>query len=353
MLPAWIEAPDGQRYLNQLKRYVKGGFLVPPAALNPVTTPAAIVDPGVSPVVTVQGPQDAAVELYALTGRHRPTDDPDVVRRLRVEITDQRYLRRLMNRSVLANHVFGTGQYPVFLNETTLLEAQQNLVFQFINPSIAGDSHFQLAIEQRKFIDSNVNQPFLTRFLRENRKRKELLYPFWLTSNTDVTLPAAGSLDVLFSVTQDVALVLFEVWCDFISTGVAGDVQEGVAFEFFNPKNSRPLQNRPVTLNCCAGRSQTVPLSYQLPCPLMVEPATIMRVRMTNLITDQPTEVFMTFAGVAYFQGNGPWQYGGQAERLARGVYTPVPQGRPDEWMAVQQPRPIGWGGGGEPENRS
>jgi len=341
MLPAWIEAPDGQRYLNQLKRFVKGGIIVPAPNLNPVTTPAAGTDVGLSPVVTVQGMQDSACEIYALMGRHTPTDNADVIRRLQVEITDQRYLRRLMNRPVLANHVFGTGQFPVYAYETIMLEAQQNLVFQFSNPSAAGASHFQFAMEHRKFIDSNVNAAFLTRWLTENRKRKELLYPFWLTSNSAVSIPASGTRDVFFTTTQDIMLVLFEVWCDFITTGVAGDTQEGLAFEFFNPKNGRPLQNRPVTLNCCAGRSQTNPIAYKLPCPLMVEPATNMLVKMTNLITDQPTEAFMTFFGVAYYQGNGPWQYGDQSEKLDRSVYTQVPQGNPTGWMdqrIAQQP---------------
>lgn len=344
MLPAWIEAPDGQRYLNQLKRFVKGGILVPGPNLNPATTPAAGVDPGLSPTVTVQGMQDAACEIYSMMGRHATTDNADVVRRLQVEITDQRYLRRLMNRPVLANHVFGTGQYPIYMYETIMLEAQQNLVYQFINPSAAGDSHFQFALEHRKFIDSNVNQAFLTRWLKENRKRKELLYPFWLTSNNAVSVPASGTRDVFFTTTQDIMLVLFEVWCDFITTGVAGDLQEGLTFEFFNPKNGRPLQNRPVSLNCCAGRSQTNPIAYKLPCPLMVEPASNMLVRMTSLITDQPTEVFMTFFGVAYFQGNGPWQYPDRS-KLTRGPYTEVPPGDPSGWMDQRLPQAPQWAG--------
>ena len=223
-----------------------------------------------------------------------------------------------------------------------MLEAQQNLVFQFINPSAAGASHFQFAMEHRKFIDSNVNQSFLTRWLKENRKRKELLYPFWLTSNNPVTVAASATNDVFFTTTQDIMLVLFEVWCDFISTGIAGDVQEGLAFEFFNPKNGRPLQNRPVTLNCCAGNSQLNHISYKLPCPLMVEPATNMLVKMTNLITDQPTEAFMTFFGVAYYQGNGPWQYNNQ-ETLARTPYTRVSQGNPTGWMDQQTPQQPIW----------
>ena len=106
--------------------------------------------------------QDSACEIYSFMGRHTPTDNANTQRRLQVEITDQRYLRRLMNRPVLANHVFGTGQYPFYMYETIMLEAQQNLVFQFINPSAAGASHFQFAMEHRKFIDSNVNQSFLT-----------------------------------------------------------------------------------------------------------------------------------------------------------------------------------------------
>ena len=84
MLPAWIEAPDGQRYLNQLKRFVKGGLIVPGANLNPVTTPAAGVNVGLSPIVTVQGMQDSACEIYSFMGRHTPTDNANTQRRLQV-----------------------------------------------------------------------------------------------------------------------------------------------------------------------------------------------------------------------------------------------------------------------------
>lgn len=332
MVPAWISNKKGDIYLNQLKRFVKGGFLVPAQALNPVTTPAAGADPGRSPVVTMQGPQDSVTEIYTLIGRHTPTDNADVQSRLQVEITDQRYIRALMNRPVLANHVFGTGQYPNYLLETIYLEGQQNLTFQYFNPSAAGDSHFAINTEIRKLIDINVNRAFVTRFLKESRKRKALLYPYWLTSNAPIAIPAGATREYLFTTTADVMLVLFETWCTALTTGVAGDLQERVGFEFFNPKNSRPLQNAYVTLNCCAGNIANARRPYKLPCPLMVEPATTMVVRMTNLVTDAPTEVFLTFQGVAYYQGNGPWQYSDQSEKLSRGTYTQVPTGRTDEW---------------------
>ncbi len=343
MIPAWVETPKGDIYLNQLKRYVKGGFLAPPSDLNPVTTPAAAVDPGISPVVTMQGPQDAVGELYAFTGRHTPTDAADVQSRLEVSIHDQRWLRHLMNRPVLANHVFGTGQYPNELYETLLLEGQQNLAFEFTNRSAAGASHFAFLAEQRKFVDVNVNEAFVTRFLRSERKRKALLYPFWLTSDRAINIPAGATREELFTITADVALVLFEGYCDFITTGVAGDVQEGLAFEFFNPKNGRPLQNSPIPLNCCFGQTALARLSHKLPCPLMVEPATTMMVRITNLITDQPTEAFITFHGVAYYQGNGPWQYSDQTETLGRGPYTAVPQGHPGPWDRNMKPQMPVW----------
>jgi len=340
MVPAWITNKKGEIYLNQLKRFVKGGFLVPSQALNPVTTPAAVVDPGRSPVVTLQGPQDSVTEIYTFIGYHAPTDVADVQARLQVEVFDQRYLRMLMNRPILANHVFGTSQFPNYVIEDLFLEGQQNLTFQFLNPSAAGDSHFAINTEVRKLVDVNVNRPFVTRFLKEARKRKALLYPFWLTSDHDVTLPAGGTREVLFTTTQDVALVLFQTWCTALTTGVAGDLQELVSFEFFNPKTGRPLQNAPVTLNCCAGNPGIAARPYKLPIPLMVEPATVMRVRMTNLVTDQPTDVFFSWQGVAYYQGNGPWQYSQQSERLSREAYTQVPAGRTDEWTdsAPQEP---------------
>jgi hypothetical protein len=340
MVPAWISNSRGEIYLNQLKRFVKGGFLVPSQALNPVTTPAGGVDPGRSPVVTLQGPQDSVTEIYTMLGYHTPTDNADVRARLQVEITDQRYIRGLMNRPVLANHVFGTSQFPNYMIETLYLEGQQNLAFQFFNPSAAGDSHFAINTEIRKLIDINVNRAFVTRFLKETRRRKALLYPYWLTSDAPISIPAGATRDYLFTTTADIMLVLFQSWCTALTTGVVGDLQELVGFEFFNPKNGRPLQNSYVTMNCCAGNAQNVARPFKFPCPLMVEPATIMRVRITNLVTDAPTEVFLTFQGVAYFQGNGPWQYSDQSEKLSRGTYTEVPAGKTDKWTdyAPQSP---------------
>jgi hypothetical protein len=340
MVPAWISNSRGEIYLNQLKRFVKGGFLVPSQALNPVTTPAGGVDPGRSPVVTLQGPQDSVTEIYTMLGYHTPTDNADVRARLQVEITDQRYIRGLMNRPVLANHVFGTSQFPNYMIETLYLEGQQNLAFQFFNPSAAGDSHFAINTEIRKLIDINVNRAFVTRFLKETRRRKALLYPYWLTSDAPISVPAGATRDYLFTTTADIMLVLFQSWCTALTTGAAGDLQELVGFEFFNPKNGRPLQNSYVTMNCCTGNAQNAARPFKFPCPLMVEPATIMRVRITNLVTDAPTEVFLTFQGVAYFQGNGPWQYSDQSEKLSRGTYTEVPAGKTDKWTdyAPQSP---------------
>jgi len=45
------------------------------------------------------------------------------------------------------------------------------------------------------------------------------------------------------------------------------------------------------------------------PTALMVEPRTTIRIDATNLITDQPTDVFFTFHGVgSYTAGENPWK---------------------------------------------
>jgi hypothetical protein len=306
MIPTWVTDPAGNVYINDLIRSVKSTILVPPAAQNPLTTLAGgALNPTLSAPVIIEGGEDSVTEIFSLIGAHQAGVPADVQNRLEVEIKDNSYRRVYMNRPILANQVFGTNLQPYFLNESIFLESQQVLNLQFYNRSVAGASVYRMAFEARKFQASALANNDVTQQIGSMRRRKTFLNPFWFTSDAAVQLPAGGTVPVFFNNTRDNFLVLFNIMCQTITTGVAGDTQEIISFRIFDPRTERPLNNQPITLNIGTGTAQ---FPFQLPTALMVEPRTTLRVELTNLITDQPTEVFFTFHGVASFMAaENPW----------------------------------------------
>lgn len=306
MIPTWVTDPAGNVFINDLIRSVKSTILVPPAAQNPLTTPAGgALNPTLSAPVIIEGGEDSVTEIFSLIGAHQAGVPAAVQNRLEVEIKDNSYRRVYMNRPILANQVFGTNLQPYFLNESIFLESQQVLNLQFYNRSVAGQSVYRMAFEARKFQASALANNDVTQQIGSMRRRKTFLNPFWFTSDAAVQLPAGGTVPVFFNNTRDNFLVLFNIMCQTITTGVAGDTQEIISFRIFDPRTERPLNNQPITLNIGTGTAQ---FPFQLPTALMVEPRTTLRVELTNLITDQPTEVFFTFHGVASFMAaENPW----------------------------------------------
>lgn len=300
MLPRFVVDKKGDIFLNQQTRYVRSCVLVPPTADNPLVIPAATpAGPGLA-TTFISGPEEACAEINDLMGEHGAADPADVQARLSVVLYDTVHRRNLMNRDILANHVFGSSLTPFFLYETTLLEKLQTLQLNFLNNSLAGASGFRCAFEAREYLDVGPNKAAVTKFLNVNRPRKTQLSPYWFTSPQPITLPAGAVVEVQFggSDTYDKTIILFNVMCTTLTTGIAGDVVEMAAFEFFAPKTDRPLQNSPVVRTCCTGNAN---FPYPLPVPLLLEPATLMRVRITNLVTDAPTNVFLTFHGLVYY----------------------------------------------------
>jgi hypothetical protein len=330
MIPAFLVSRNGDVYLNHLKKYVKGSILGPRSDLVPVAVPALAGGvAGTSPILPMEGPQESVIEVYSLLGYESPTDNADVARRLSMRIYDGTWRRYLSNRDVLVTQCLGVGQRPFFLREPMMMEGMQVHQVQFFNNSAAGAASFYGPFyECRKAVDANINYAYVTRFLKENRPRKALLYPYWLTSDQAVTLPASGTREVFFTNTQDQTLILFYQMALAITAGGTGDTQEMVSFQFYDPKTQRPYQNSPVTLNCCAGTGQ---FPFLLPVPIMMEPASKMRVTMTNLITDGNTEVFFTFQGIGYYQGSAPAEYANHAQVLARQPYGSI-KGNPGMW---------------------
>jgi hypothetical protein len=319
MYETFVETPQGI-FLNQLRRYAKGSTLAPAQALVPLVTAAA---PGAglftqSTPVTIEGPQDCVTEVYSYMAEQLATDAADVQARLSCTVYDLAWRRFLMNRDCLVNHVFGNNLQPYFLKETTFLENQQTMVFQFRNNSVAGASNLRFALEAMKLQKTALDFKDVRSEVDRERVRKTFFYPYWMTSDLAVTVAPGASFDVFFTNTNDLYLFLFYLMFTAIPAGGAvGDLQEFFTFQILDPKTSRPLQNTPVAANCGMG---TARFPYRFPTPLLVEPRTQITIRITSLLTAANLEVFLTFGGVAQFTGEGLWS----APGIGRDALGPV-----------------------------
>lgn len=302
MIPTFKKMPDGSLIVDPLTRYVKTGLLVP----SPASVPLVIGANGQSPPISIESPQDSAGEILYLQGEHDAGVNADVSARMECVILDQAFRRDCMNRSILVNHVFGSAQTPFFLKESVFLQPQQILQFSFFNRSAAGATSFRFAATQRKIQNSVFAHPEMNEYIRQAWTRKTFLQPFWFTTDNPVTVPAGGTVNSFFTNTNDRFVVFWYLIGSAITTGVAGDTQEIFSFRFFDAKTDRLMMNQPVTLNTGCG---TAGFPYMLPAPWLLEPSTQIRVEFRNLITDQPTQIFMTLCGVANYTGNGLWAY--------------------------------------------
>lgn len=303
MIPAWLTAKNGSVFLNDLKRFIKGGVLTCDTAFVPLViaaAPSATV-PTFGPPIVVEGPQDAVSEIFSFLGEHDATVLADVQNRMRVLVTDVSWRRRLMNRSILVNHLFGVNLQPAFVDETPVLRGQQTLIFEFANASTLGVTGFRFAMETRKFQATSLSRPQVTQYLAQSERDKLFKTPYWLTSPDDIVIPAAGVVDVFFQASADIYLLILANIATFISTGVAGDIVEGFTVEFFDAATERPLQNQPIARSCCSGSAG---FPFVLPTGWMIEPNRLIHVRFTNLITDQPITIFWTFKGVAVYEAS-------------------------------------------------
>lgn len=305
MIPTFITNSKGEVMLNDVARHVKGCILVPASSQQPIVVAAAsgAGAPGVSPPVIFEGPTDAVAEIYSLIGAHASSDLTAVRNLFTVEITETMFRRRLMNRAIPVPHVFGTNLNPFFLPESLLLENQGTLQFTFTNNSTAGSANFYSSLEARKFQQVSLLRKDISEYIYEQRSRKQQLAPYWLTSDQAITLPAGGKATAFFTATKDITLALFSAMAYATTTGVAGDTTEQFTVSFFDAESERPLQNQPVAKNCVAGTAQ---YPYVLPSALILRPNTKMRAEFTNLITDQPTNVYFTFGGVALYEAQIP-----------------------------------------------
>lgn len=304
MIPTFLTNKKGEVMLNDVARHVKGCVIVPATGQMPITVAAGATNvPGVSPPVIFEGPTDASAEVYSLIGKHAAADAAAVQNRFLVSITETMYRRRLMNRAVPVKHVFGDNQNPFFLPESLFLENQGTLQFEFSNPSAAGTANFYEMLEARKFQQVAMMRQSIAEYIGDMRQRKPQLAPYWLTSDAEISIPAGGKATAFFTASRDVTLVLFMSMSFGLTTGVAGDTTELYTVQAFDAESERALQNAPVARTCFGGTAQ---YPYFLPTALILRPNTKMRLEFTNLVTDQATEVFHTFQGVAMYEGQIP-----------------------------------------------
>lgn len=295
-----ITKPDGSVYMNPLRPYVRGNFIAPSANNYPVAIAAQSgINAGKTAPITFEASQDGTTEILGLMGENSAADNADVVARQSVIIEDMGWRRKLMNRDILCKHVFGTAQNPFFLMESIFLQPQQTLQSTFFNNSTAGAASWYFNGHGRKYQNTLQTNREGRKFIEDNYERKAYLYPYWLTSDIPITLAAAGSKTVFFKITDDMDFVAFKFMLDFITTGVAGDVVQGVSVQLFDPTTDKPMQNSPRTGRCQFGTG-TFPFLTQ---GWLMQPRTILKAVFTNLVTDQETEVFPTFHGVARYRG--------------------------------------------------
>lgn len=290
---------SGDIYIDEALRYAKGGFLAPSSDQNPITitaAPSATVPKFGAPVI-LEGPEDAFSEVLALMATMNGSN-ATAQALATVEITDNAFRRRLMNRDILVEHVFGSNIRPFRVCESLWLEPQQTLQMQFKNNSVAGSIVIEQANEIQKFQSPVWKKPSVAKTIAENANRKRRLYPFWLTTDAAVSLAASASAEALFTVTKDIRMIVFGSIARAITVGSLGDTTELVLAEFFDSVSQRPLQNQPLARTICSG---TVEFPYYFPCGWIIDPNTTIRGRFTNLVTNGITQVFWTFFGVASY----------------------------------------------------
>jgi hypothetical protein len=314
MLKTFIRDRKGNIYLNDSIRYQRTVFLTPALNQYPIVTPAAPAAGArsISPPVIIEGPADSVNKVYRLLARHGDADAADVTNRLTCDITDTIYRRKLSNRDVLVDHVFGqrlipptvavTQLAPFKMCESLFLEPQQTLQLALFNNSTAGSSSLKLQFEAKQTQSPAWNRDDVREEIARDRARKPLLYPFWITPDAGpINLTAGQSRDVFMTVTRDIRLVLFaRMASTVVGGGAAGDLVNFFSVQLFDGQTERPLQNQPVVSTCWGGNANN---PRWLPTGWVLEPNSLVRIRVTSLLTAGTQDVFLTFAGTASFVG--------------------------------------------------
>ncbi len=307
LVETFIKDKAGNIWVNPARKYACGTLLAPDPALVPITAPAmASSNPGQSAPIVLEGAQNSVSEIYALMGEHDASETADVSARESVVITDLVGRHQLMNRDILCDHVFGNYQLPFPLKETIMLEAQQNLLFNFLNNSTGGASSYRFAAKALKLESSEETADLTRERAQELGLRKAFCAPYWLTSDVAISLAAsAGPTSFFFTNTRNKTLILFYNMISTVksSSGGSGDTEQEFTANIFDGLG-RQLTNQAMPKNMVAGTAQK---PYVNPWPIMLFPNNQIRIDFTNLLTNRTLEIFWTFHGVSVFENVPLW----------------------------------------------
>lgn len=169
--------------------------------------------------------------------------------------------RLFMNRPIHVRALFGTGQYPAKLRESYMMFSQHNIQMECvklsgsattIRPYLAGAQYFPWAME------SGPEKETMIDILSRWRQRRKYVWPFWQTTDTEVSLTANQTLNVEAKLGED-----SHFQCEafaVISTG-------NFAYEICEAKTGRSLMNGQATKNNSLGDAR---LPTILPVPYVV-----------------------------------------------------------------------------------
>jgi hypothetical protein len=311
--PTLLQDRSGAISLNRVYQSLKDGILIPSSEGIVVPAATSLTNPGQSPYTTLESPSDAWDELFALIGNFDPASDADAAARMLAMIKDTGTVeRRLMNRPVLFNHVFGTVQNPAYIMDSATniwMEPLQSLIFNFFNPSIAGPATLNYSALCTKFQQPSMNAPKVKDYVGKALKHYRQITPYWFTCDSSVdntngqvagfTIPAGGTVDIFFTSSADVELILTCAYATSIpAAGAVGDTVERFQAQFWDARTDRPMQTQPFTLNTGFG-SPAFPHYFSI--PIIVPPDYKLRARFKSLITNVSQDVFVTLHGVANY----------------------------------------------------
>ncbi len=239
---------------------------------------------------------NTAANFFFVTPLSRPNGET-----VFVNIQDQAWRRRLMNKNVPAIHVFGDNQKPLFLKESSLLEQDQTLLYEFFNYDTAATASFAPITEGRKWQIEAKKTESVFNFLQGLRDRKQFIQPYWLTlDNHWSALGTGANADAFLTCTGDITLFLFNLYAQAFADSGGADVSDTVTAQFIDAKTQRAIMNQPVPLSCIAGTAQN---PMRLPTTWIVEPQTQIKVNFVNG-SGAPCKVYCTFHGVAIYTGS-------------------------------------------------
>ena len=309
-VPSYLKAGNGAILLNDNLGSIRGTVLVP--AAQGITIPAGGGNtPGTATPQFLEAPSDGWCDLQSLVGFYSAATAANTQRRCLVQIQDILTVeRKLSNKPVPIEHVFGNQKNPMYLEqyaEGLLMQDLQVMTFLFSNPTLAAAT-FSFMSSAMKFQTAARQMPPIAQYLDELNLRRRKICPYWFAPDQQisigqpgVTLAASGRGLLTYTNYLRADIVLTEVMATAITSGVAGDVNEKITFSIQDQRTDRNLQNQPVSLNCFAGDAQ---FPYVLPVPIRVENNGILTVNLQNLVTDATTDVLLTFFGIRVDGGN-------------------------------------------------